>query len=80
MEKPFIPFTPKAKDEAITIAQSYINAGFSVDVGYMQLNSDNFKQLNTTLRKCFRALQKYLIIQALFFITFIKIPVKKIAQ
>ena len=47
--KSFISFIPKTKDEAITIAQSYINAGFSVDVGYMQLNSDNFKQLNTTL-------------------------------
>ena len=47
--KSFISFIPKTKDEAITIAQSYINAGFNVDVGYMQLNSDNFKQLNTTL-------------------------------
>ncbi|MBL3519499.1 lytic transglycosylase domain-containing protein [Arcobacter lanthieri] len=47
--KSFVSFIPKTKDEAITIAQNYINAGFSVDVGYMQLNSDNFKQLNTTL-------------------------------
>ena len=30
--KSFISFIPKTKDEAITIAQSYINAGFSVDV------------------------------------------------
>lgn len=47
--KSFVSFIPKTKDEAIKIAQNYINAGFSVDVGYMQLNSDNFKQLNTTL-------------------------------
>ncbi|RBQ32277.1 lytic transglycosylase [Arcobacter sp. FW59] len=47
--KSFISFIPKTKDEAVKIAQNYINAGFSVDVGYMQLNSDNFKQLNTTL-------------------------------
>ncbi|RBQ27637.1 lytic transglycosylase domain-containing protein [Arcobacter sp. CECT 9188] len=47
--KSFVSFIPKTKDEAVKIAQNYINAGFSVDVGYMQLNSDNFKQLNTTL-------------------------------
>ena len=47
--KSFISFIPKTKDEAIKIAQNYINAGFSVDVGYMQLNSDNFKHLNTSL-------------------------------
>lgn len=47
--KSFASFIPKTKDEAIKIAQNYINAGFSVDVGYMQLNSDNFKHLNTTL-------------------------------
>ena len=41
--KSFVSFTPKTKDEAIKIAQTYINAGFSVDVGYMQLNSDNFE-------------------------------------
>lgn len=47
--KSFVFFNPKTKNEAIEIAQSYLNAGFSVDVGYMQLNSDNFKHLNTTL-------------------------------
>lgn len=49
--KSFISFKPKTKNEAFNIAQNYINAGFSVDVGLMQLNSDNFKQLNTTLEQ-----------------------------
>ncbi|QKF77285.1 lytic transglycosylase domain-containing protein [Arcobacter defluvii] len=47
--KSLISFSPKTKNEAKKIAQNYINAGFSVDVGYMQLNSDNFKLLNITL-------------------------------
>ena len=55
--KSFVSFTPKTKDEAIKIAQTYINAGFSVDVGYMQLNSDNFELFNTTLEKAIEPCQ-----------------------
>jgi type IV secretion system protein VirB1 len=47
--KSYISFNPKTKNEAVKIAQNYINTGFSVDVGYMQLNSDNFKKLDTSL-------------------------------
>lgn len=63
----FISFIPKTKDEAITIAQSYINAGFSVDVGYMQLNSDNFKQLNTTLENALEPCKNIYLSSTIFY-------------
>lgn len=47
--KSFVSFNPKTKDEAKKLASNYIEKGFSVDVGYMQLNSDNFKKLDTSL-------------------------------
>ena len=65
--KSFISFIPKTKDEAITIAQSYINAGFSVDVGYMQLNSDNFKQLNTTLENALEPCKNIYLSTTIFY-------------
>ena len=65
--KSFISFIPKTKDEAITIAQSYINAGFSVDVGYMQLNSDNFKQLNTTLENALEPCKNIYLSSTIFY-------------
>ena len=63
----FISFIPKTKNEAITIAQSYINAGFSVDVGYMQLNSDNFKQLNTTLENALEPCKNIYLSSTIFY-------------
>ncbi|MCT7535875.1 lytic transglycosylase domain-containing protein [Aliarcobacter cryaerophilus] len=63
----FISFIPKTKDEAITIAQSYINTGFSVDVGYMQLNSDNFKQLNTTLENALEPCKNIYLSSTIFY-------------
>ena len=65
--KSFISFIPKTKNEAITIAQSYINAGFSVDVGYMQLNSDNFKQLNTTLENALEPCKNIYLSSTIFY-------------
>ena len=65
--KSFISFIPKTKDEAIKIAQSYINAGFSVDVGYMQLNSDNFKQLNTTLENALEPCKNIYLSSTIFY-------------
>ena len=65
--KSFISFIPKTKDEAITIAQSYINAGFNVDVGYMQLNSDNFKQLNTTLENALEPCKNIYLSSTIFY-------------
>lgn len=65
--KSFISFIPKTKDEAITIAQSYINAGFSVDVGYMQLNSDNFKKLNTTLENALEPCKNIYLSSTIFY-------------
>lgn len=47
--KSFVSFNPKTKDEAKKLASNYIEKGFSVDVGYMQLNSDNFSRLDTSL-------------------------------
>lgn len=65
--KSFVSFIPKTKDEAIKIAQSYINAGFSVDVGYMQLNSDNFKQLNTTLENALEPCKNIYLSSTIFY-------------
>ena len=65
--KSFISFIPKTKNEAITIAQIYINAGFSVDVGYMQLNSDNFKQLNTTLENALEPCKNIYLSSTIFY-------------
>ena len=65
--KSFISFIPKTKDEAIKIAQNYINAGFSVDVGYMQLNSDNFKQLNTTLENALEPCKNIYLSSTIFY-------------
>ena len=65
--KSFISFIPKTKDEAIKIAQTYINAGFSVDVGYMQLNSDNFKQLNTTLENALEPCKNIYLSSTIFY-------------
>ena len=65
--KSFISFIPKTKNEAITIAQSYINVGFSVDVGYMQLNSDNFKQLNTTLENALEPCKNIYLSSTIFY-------------
>ncbi|EAK6753174.1 lytic transglycosylase [Campylobacter coli] len=36
-------FIPKTKDEAKTLTQSFINKGYSVDIGLMQFNSNNLK-------------------------------------
>ena len=47
--KSLISFNPKSKEKAKEIAKSYIDKGFSVDIGYMQLNSDNFTRLNTNI-------------------------------
>ena len=65
--KSLVSFIPKTKDEAITIAQSYINAGFNVDVGYMQLNSDNFKQLNTTLENALEPCKNIYLSSTIFY-------------
>lgn len=65
--KSFISFTPTNKNEAIKIAQSYINAGFSVDVGFMQLNSDNFASLNTTLEKAIEPCQNIFFASTVYY-------------
>ncbi|HHS6700347.1 TPA: transglycosylase SLT domain-containing protein [Campylobacter jejuni] len=36
-------FIPKTKNEAKILAQSFINKGYSVDIGLMQFNSNNLK-------------------------------------
>ena len=65
--KSLVSFIPKTKDEAVKIAQNYINAGFSVDVGYMQLNSDNFKQLNTTLENALEPCKNIYLSSTIFY-------------
>jgi type IV secretion system protein VirB1 len=44
-----LPRKPKSKEEAIDIAQQYIDKGYSVDVGFMQINSKNFARYGVTL-------------------------------
>ena len=66
--KSFISFIPKTKDEAIKIAQTYINAGFSVDVGYMQLNTT----LENALEPC-----KNIYLSSTIFYNFYKDTSKK---
>jgi type IV secretion system protein VirB1 len=39
--KSFISFTPKTKEEALGLVKDYINGGLSVDIGLMQVNSNN---------------------------------------
>lgn len=39
--KSFISFVSKTKEEALKSAQNYINGGLSVDIGLMQINSNN---------------------------------------
>lgn len=42
---------PKNKEELINIAKSAIKQGYSVDIGLMQINSNNFKALGYTLEE-----------------------------
>lgn len=65
--KSYISFNPKTKDEAKKIATNYINAGFSVDVGYMQLNSDNFSRLDTNLDEALDPCKNIYFASTIFF-------------
>lgn len=44
---------PKTKKEAIQLANYYIKKGHSVDIGYMQINSNNFKHYNVSIYDMF---------------------------
>lgn len=44
---------PKTKKEAIHLANYYINKGHSVDLGYMQINSNNLRHNNATVYDMF---------------------------
>lgn len=44
---------PKTKNEAIKIAYSYIKKGHSVDLGLMQVNSNNLKHYGVTVEDMF---------------------------
>lgn len=44
---------PKTKKEAIHLANYYIKKGYSVDLGYMQINSNNLRHYNTTVYDIF---------------------------
>ncbi|MFC0389144.1 lytic transglycosylase domain-containing protein [Muricoccus vinaceus] len=47
------PPQPQTVDEAVAVAERFINAGHSVDVGLSQLNSRNLPGLRMTLREAF---------------------------
>lgn len=44
---------PTNTQEAIELAQRYIDAGYSVDMGLMQINSRNLPKLNLTVEQVF---------------------------
>ena len=47
--KSLVSFNPKTKNEAKTIATEWMNKGYTVDVGLMQLNSENFSKFNISI-------------------------------
>lgn len=51
--KSLISYRPKNKQKAINIAKEWINKGYSVDIGLMQLNSDNLENFNISLDEAF---------------------------
>ncbi|WP_170177244.1 lytic transglycosylase domain-containing protein [Aliarcobacter cibarius] len=75
--KSYISFNPKTKDEAKKIAVNYINQGFSIDVGYMQLNSDNFKRLNTNLDEALDPCKNIYFASTVFYNFYLKTDVSK---
>ena len=75
--KSYISFNPKTKDEAKKIAVNYINQGFSIDVGYMQLNSDNFKRLDTNLDEALDPCKNIYLASTVFYNFYLKTDVLK---
>lgn len=65
--KSLISFSSKNKAEAKEIAQKYITQGFNIDVGFMQLNSANFEQLNTTLDKALEPCTNIYLASTIFY-------------
>lgn len=47
------PSPAKSKSEAIQLARKYINRGYSVDLGLMQINSRNLSRYGITLENVF---------------------------
>lgn len=47
--KSLVSFNPKTKLEAKKIAIEWMNKGYTVDVGLMQLNSENFSKFNISI-------------------------------
>jgi type IV secretion system protein VirB1 len=56
---------------------NYINQGFSIDVGYMQLNSDNFKRLNTNLDEALDPCKNIYFASTVFYNFYLKTDVSK---
>lgn len=50
---PRIKNKPRSNDEAVAIANKYIQAGYSVDLGLMQVNSRNLTSLGYTVQDMF---------------------------
>ncbi len=50
-----ISYHPKTKKKAKLLAKYWIDKGYSVDVGLMQINSTNFKQYNLSLDRALNA-------------------------
>jgi len=65
--KSFVTFIPNKEEQAIKFASAFINAGFSVDVGLMQLNSNNFKELNTTLQEAIKPCKNIELATTIFY-------------
>lgn len=47
--KSLVSFNPKTKLEAKKIAIEWMNKGYTIDVGVMQLNSENFSKFNISI-------------------------------
>jgi len=60
-EKPVTISQPKNMKDAVALAEKYITQGYTVDMGYMQVNSQHLKRYNVTVREIFDPCQNVYI-------------------
>lgn len=82
--KSLVSYKPKTKDEAIQLANSWINKGYAVDLGLMQLNSENFDKFNIKTNEALNPCTNIKVASTIYYNFFkklnTKIPYKKRVQ
>ncbi len=75
--KSLISYSPKTKEKAKQLAKFWIDKGYTVDIGLMQLNSANFDNYNITIEKALNPCKNIKVASSIYY-KFFKALNKKI--